>query len=254
MKQPVTRLIIFFFLLFIVDRANASHEKITGWKAGVASVIITPDEPLWMAGFAFRNHPSEGKLVDVWAKALALEDENGKRAVLVSIELSGLRKFMSDSIRNRLQLKYNLSRDQVLLSSTHTHSGPETGSAYLKDEIEKKKVDRYAIKLEDMIVDLVGRALESLQPATLSAENGVSRFQVNRRNNIESKLLIQSQFIGPNDYAVPVISVIDSSGKIMAIAFGYACHNSILGDYKWSGDYAGFAQLELQKLYPGATA
>ena len=40
----------------------------------------------------------------------------------------------------------------------------------------------------------------------------------------------------------------------MAIAFGYACHNTVLNDYKWSGDYSGFAQLELEKTYPGSTA
>ena len=40
----------------------------------------------------------------------------------------------------------------------------------------------------------------------------------------------------------------------MAIAFGYACHNTVLGTYEWSGDYAGFAQIELEKRYPGTTA
>ena len=27
-----------------------------------------------------------------------------------------------------------------------------------------------------------------------------------------------------------------------------------MGNYKWSGDYAGFAQIELEKLYPGSVA
>jgi len=40
----------------------------------------------------------------------------------------------------------------------------------------------------------------------------------------------------------------------MAVAFGYACHNTVLAGYKWSGDYAGFAQAELEKNYPGITA
>ena len=65
---------------------------------------------------------------------------------------------------------------------------------------------------------------------------------------------LQTELKGPNDYAVPVIKVVNKSGKIMAIAFGYACHNTVLSSYKWSGDYAGFAQSELEKMYPGATA
>ncbi|OYY04983.1 MAG: hypothetical protein B7Y76_01735, partial [Sphingobacteriia bacterium 35-40-5] len=99
-----------------------------------------------------------------------------------------------------------------------------------------------------------GDALKNLQPATLYSENGVSRFQVNRRNNNENNLDLQTELKGPNDFAVPVIKVVNAKGKIMAIAFGYACHNTVLGTYEWSGDYAGFAQIALEKRYPGAMA
>ena len=44
------------------------------WKAGAASVVITPEGPMWMAGYAARDKPSEGKVHDLNAKALALED------------------------------------------------------------------------------------------------------------------------------------------------------------------------------------
>ena len=37
------------------------------------------------------------------------------------------------------------------------------------------------------------------------------------------------------------------------MAFGYACHPTVLGIYQFSGDYPGFAQIELEKMYPGAT-
>ncbi|MHC4567864.1 MAG: neutral/alkaline non-lysosomal ceramidase N-terminal domain-containing protein, partial [Planctomycetota bacterium] len=51
--------------------ANAKRQQ---WKAGVASVVITPEKSMWMAGYAARKAPSEGKVHDLWAKALALED------------------------------------------------------------------------------------------------------------------------------------------------------------------------------------
>ena len=41
---------------------------------------------------------------------------------------------------------------------------------------------------------------------------------------------------------------------MLAIAFGYACHPTVLDISKWSGDYPGFAQLELEKEHPGAIA
>ena len=45
-------------------------------------------------------------------------------------------------------------------------------------------------------------------------------------------------------------------GKLRAVLFAYACHNTTLGGdvYKINGDYAGFAEVELEKALPGATA
>jgi len=45
-----------------------------GWKAGLARVVITPEEPMWMGGYAARTKPSEGKIHDLYAKALAVEE------------------------------------------------------------------------------------------------------------------------------------------------------------------------------------
>lgn len=234
-----------------------SFQNKNSWKAGVARVKITPEESMWMAGYASRDHASEGKLTDLWAKALLLEDANGNRAIMISTDLVAIRQVISEPVRNRIQKLYGLTRSQILINASHTHTGPETQSAphvFSLDKKELEKIDRYAKKLEDQLVNLVAEAMKNLKPATLFSENGVSRFQVNRRNNNENKLDLQTELKGPNDFAVPVIKVVDEKGKIMAIAFGYACHNTVLGIYEWSGDYAGFAQIELEKKYPGATA
>ncbi|RCR70983.1 neutral/alkaline non-lysosomal ceramidase N-terminal domain-containing protein [Larkinella punicea] len=229
-----------------------------GWKAGVARTVITPKESQWMAGYAARTRPAEGKLHDLWAKALALEDEKGNRVVLVTTDLLGFPKKLSDQIRERLNRQFNLSKAQILLNSSHTHSGPVLAHAlydiYPLDSVELAKIDRYTRQLEDQIVTLVGQALKDLEPAELFAQNGVTRFQVNRRNNKEGSLREQTELKGPNDHAVPVIKVLDKAGKLKAIAFGYACHPTVLDQYQWSGDYVGFAQLELEKAHPGALA
>jgi hypothetical protein len=56
-------------------------------KAGVAVKVITPDQPMWMAGYAFRTKPAEGKVHDLFAMALVLQDAGGKRLVLVTTDL-----------------------------------------------------------------------------------------------------------------------------------------------------------------------
>lgn len=256
MKRNILFLIACFFLLSFPFAGYTLHEQPL-WKAGVAKVNITPEESMWMAGYASRNRPSEGKRTDLWAKALVVEDANGNRAVFVSTDLVGIRKRLSENVRGRIEKQYGLTKSQIILNSSHTHTGPETESSrqvFALDAKELAKIDNYAKKLEDKLVSLVGQALKKLQPAKLFSGNGVTRFQVNRRNNKEASLIQQTALNGPNDYAVPVIRVIDNNSKIIAVLFGYACHNTVLGDYKWSGDYAGFAQIELEKQYPGSIA
>ena len=228
------------------------------WKAGVARVIITPEHPQWMAGYGDRDRPSEGKIVDIWAKALAIQDKDGKQTVLVTADLVGIPKRLSDHIRDELKTKFNLSRSQIAINTSHTHTGPVLSDAlvsiYPVNESQQKDIDQYTDQLGGKIVALVGKALNSMEPAQLYSGNGVTRFQVNRRNNVESALSLQTNLNGPNDYAVPVIKVENKKGELMAIMFGYACHNTVLAGYKWSGDYAGFAQIELEKDHPGITA
>ncbi|WP_428654339.1 neutral/alkaline non-lysosomal ceramidase N-terminal domain-containing protein [Runella sp.] len=229
-----------------------------GWKAGVAKVIITPKESIWQAGYASRTHASEGKLHDLWAKALALEDENGKQSVLVTTDLLGFPKAMSDRIRAQLHRQFGLTKAQIILNSSHTHSGPVLDDAlhdiYPLDANEQVKITRYSRKLEAQVITLVAQALTDLEPVELFAQNGVTRFQVNRRNNKEASLREQTELKGPNDYAVPVIKVVNAKGALKAIAFGYACHPTVLDIYQLSGDYPGFAQIEIEKAHPGTTA
>jgi len=230
------------------------------WQAGVASVIITPEEPMWMAGYASRNHPSEGTLHDLWAKALAFKDASGKKAVLVTSDIVGFSRVMSDHIRDRLKEKYGLDRDQILLNSSHTHTGPEVDLEKFRwrlgnpDPQQVRLIEQYNKKLEDNIVEVVGKAFNSMQPVEIFSQNGFTRFQINRRNNREAEIHLATDLNGPNDYAVPVIKVVNTKGELVAVAFGYSCHATVLSFYKWSGDYPGFAQIEVEKNHPGTTA
>lgn len=272
MKNLVSILFINIFLTvtFLYASTPDAIQENKKWKAGVAKTNITPEEPMWMLGYAARNRPSEGILHDIWAKALVFEDQNGGQSVLITADVSGIGKHMSDRIRDRIGDKFGFTRAEIILNSSHTHTGPvlvkgpiddiqPTGDnqvvgIYSLNFEQFKAVRDYSAKFEDQIVTLVGNAIDSMEPVELYSGNGVTRFQVNRRNNNESTLHKQTELNGPNDYAVPVIKVADETGDLIAIAFGYACHPTVLSDYKWSGDYAGFAQIELEKAYPGVTA
>src|SRR5450759_3456430 len=95
-----------------------------GFRAGVGRVKITPEQPIWLSGYASRNHPSEGVLHDLWGKALAIEDGQGQRVVIVTTDLIGLPRSLSDSVAARVAKEYGLDRSRLVLNCSHTHTGP----------------------------------------------------------------------------------------------------------------------------------
>src|ERR1043165_7133156 len=110
--------------LSVLSITSVTHAADETWKAGVAKVNITPEQYMWMSGYAARNKAAEGKMTDLWAKALAIEDPAGKRAVLVTLDLVGIERTLSNSVRDKLEKKYGLDRTQVAINCSHTHSGP----------------------------------------------------------------------------------------------------------------------------------
>ena len=218
---------------------------------------------MWMAGYAARTHEAEGKYCELWTKVLVLEDPLGSRGVLVSLDLVGVGRGQAESLCQKLEQRYGIERAQVALCSTHTHSGPVVGRNleplhYRQLNREQQlAVDQYADSLERRVVDCVGKAMADLQPCTLAWGSGVASFAVNRRENSEAGVVehrAAGQLVGPMDHDVPVLAVRTPTGQLKAVAFGYACHATVLDDYMWSGDYPGFAELEIQNRYPGCVA
>ncbi len=240
-------------LLFAASAAWAAKPEYT---AGVAVRKITPDKPIWMSGYGNRTHASEGVLADLWAKALAIRDSGGSRAVIVTTDLLGLTRAITDEVCARSQKQWGLERSQVLFNSSHTHTGPLVSTRqvmFALNEADTSVVDAYTRTLTDALVDVIGASLEKMEPASLSWSAGSAGFAVNRRQFTKDGVKIGVQPDGPKDHSVPVVTV-RVGGQVKAILFGYACHNTTIGHYRISGDYAGFAQIDVEKKFPGATA
>ncbi len=238
----------------------ASSAASDGWKAGVARVVITPQELMWMAGYGARDKPAEGKLQDLYAKALALESPAGARLVLVTTDLVGLPAKLTESVAGSLRDTYGLARSQIMFTSSHTHSGPMLAEEYPVYPVpglssqEEEKVRRYTQWLPGQLVQVVSQALADLAPAKLAWGTGRAGFAVNRREPTPKGFINGTNPAGPVDHNVPVLRVESPDGRLRAVAFGYACHNTTLSDYQWCGDYAGYAQEYLEAAHPGTTA
>jgi len=249
--------------LLAVVLCGGTPASAQSWKAGAAKASITPRSYMWMAGYAARTKPAEAKMTDLWAKALALEDGSGKPAVLVTLDLVGIDRGLSTGIRAELAKKYGLTNAQVAINCSHTHSGPVVARnlrpmhEYSLEPAQQELIHKYADILHDTVVELVGKALADLAPARLEWASGTTDFAVNRRNNKEAEVPMlreQGKIVGPSDHDVPVLAVKSPDGKLRAVAFGYACHATVLDGYAWSGDYPAYAQIEVQKAHPECIA
>jgi len=220
------------------------------WQAGVSRVVITPEKAMWMSGYGGRSKPAEGKVHDLWAKAVALKDPTGKTAVFVSTDLITVPIKMVEAVMTEITRKHGLGRSEVMFTCSHTHCGPAVDDmlSYMLDmkEPDWKQVRSYQKVLNGKLVTLISAAVQDLKPAAVSFGNGLCHFASNRR---------VPKGIGPYDHDVPVLRIGSPDGKMLrAVVFGYACHNTVMSYYKWSGDYAGFAQLYIEGRHPGTTA
>lgn len=247
MKKAIVVTVLFTFL----NQANAQ------FSAGIARIQITPETPVWLSGYAARTRPADEVLHDLWAKAVVISDNKKNCIVIVTLDIIGLSHGLSEEIISRVIEKHGLTRSQVLINSSHTHSGPVIWpSLSMMFELgidDKKALIKYSKMLADDIIEVIDMAFLDLKPSTLSTAHSEADFAVNRRKSGENGVVIGVNNEGPVDHDVPVM-MIESDGKLRAVLFGYACHNTTLDIYQVNGDYAGFAQVEFEKVYPGVIA
>ncbi len=249
---------------FGARRASIAAADGDTWRVGTARVKITPDSPMLMAGYASRDRPAEGMLTELWAKALVLEDAEANRAVLVTVDLIGVSREFCQSVCHCLKERHGLERRQVAFCASHTHTGPAlqrnlSPMHYLiADPQQRRKIEQYTSDLVGKIVELVDCAFANMDAGRLTWGSGKATFAVNRRDNrpesVVPQLRDEGKLAGPFDHDVPVLAVRDKADQLVAVVFGYACHATVLSSYEWSGDYPGFAQIQLEKLHPGCQA
>lgn len=242
-------------VLLVVTAGPALADEM---KIGVGRQVITPEEPMWLAGYAGRSEPSDGKLHDLWAKALAVEDAEGRRAVLVTTDLIGVTTTITEAAAALAEEHLGVPRARFLLTASHTHCGPVVRDSLLNmyglDEEQLRRMDAYTARLPELIFAAAQEAMEDLQPGSLHWGIGNAGFAGNRRSYTLSGISNAHNPIGPVDHDVPVLLARDADGAARALLFGYACHNTTLDIQQFNGDYAGFAQLALEEALPGMTA
>lgn len=237
------------FAAFLLLESVAFAQENVLSPIGVARIDITPTEPIRLSGYGFRREPHEGVIHPIWAKALAFgRDEDGP-AVLLMVDGTCIPESVTNEVAKRLAERTKVVPDKFALSYTHTHTAPMVrggldtlfGEAVPADH--QAAIDRYTATLIDKLEQVSLAALENRQPCHLSWAVGKVDFAANRRTPD-----------GPVDHSLPVMFVHNFKGELRAIVANYACHCTTLDNNLISGDWAGYAQIHIERAHPEAIA
>lgn len=217
---------------------------------GVSKIDITPDYPIRLNGYAVRKKVSDGVEQHLFAKALALGDDQNL-SMIITVDNTAVPNWVVEEVARYLKDKAHLARERFVVCSSHAHSAPcltnsinNIFGAPISNQ-EQATIDKYTQQVVHDLEKVAMDAIADRKEGKLSWGVGEADFAGNRRTKG-----------GPVEHAMPMLLATDLDGKPRAIVANYACHNTTVGgDFnKVCGDWAGYAQAEIEKRHPGAVA
>jgi hypothetical protein len=216
-------------------------------RVGATSVKITPLLGTPMAGY-YSARGAEGVHDDLFAKAIVLE-KDGIKAVLVSLDLIGTHRNWVNLARQEIEKTTGIPAANIMISATHTHTGPELNSGGSRQSALGGNSDlsrRYTEELPGRIAEAVRQADKTLVPVQLSTARGrEDSIAFNRRYLMKDGTvgwnpgLLNPNIVkpvGPIDPEVPVVWFEAASKKPVAVYVNYAVHLDNVGGTQISAD------------------
>ena len=209
--------------------------------AGVGEFDITPKDSQFLFGYPHVKRYSEGVHDPLISSALYLFD--GENQVLfITNDIIFVTKEQSILARNRIEKSTGIPASNIMITATHTHSGPITAN-YLSNEADPvvpKADPAYIAHMLEGIVHAAERAYHSAVPAeaglVIADGKGVG---TNRRDPS-----------GPADPEVPVLLARPAGGgDLIACMVLYSMHPTVLHeDSKLvSADFPGMTRKYLKE-------
>ena len=210
---------------------------------------ITPLVPVQLAGFAHRQGLSEGCHSRLFLKAFVFEDRiTRRRAAVVAADLLGWDAGLCARIERRCAEQFGT--ESVILSATHTHSGPTVLS--LTGSLSSAPDGRYLDFLAERVVEAVGEACENLQPVEMRrCAVETTGLVVNRRLRTEQGVVARPNEAGLRDQELVVWKFQHPEGEPVAAWIHYACHPTILSGNVISSEYMGSVVQAVENDHPG---
>ena len=219
-----------------------------GLRVGRAAVDITPPAGMPMGGY-FEIRLNTGTHDPLHAKALVIEQDLVKVA-LVACDLESLPHSFADQARQLIEKSIGLPADHVMISATHTHTGPEMSHIFI-DRLQGRPAQiakDYRAALPGKIAEAVRLAEADLHPAHAWAGIGEEDSIAFNRRFLMKDGSVQSfpekldpnivRTVGPTDPAVAVVYFDSPDSKPLATQVNFAMHLDDVGGTEYSADYA----------------
>lgn len=226
----------------------------TPYRAGLATVDVTPPVGIFLAGYAARVTPSDGVYHRLRAVCLALEEQEGDPLLLITIEWLGFYDRTADA-RERIGALTGLPAERIILTGTHTHCGP-----VLRRDMDSRRHgvldEDYIDRSLDALANTAAEALGDMHPVRLRSGTGWCGISASRRRpDGGGGVSFKPSLDAPHDHQVSVLAVESAVGDLRHLLFSYACHPTSTGPItQIGGDYPTFACDYLERLHPGVTA
>ena len=222
-------------------------------RFGAGRVDITPPvgiyHRLWGAA---RHDRASGVHRPLFADVMVLtpHDPAGAPLIRAQFDLAGLVIEQHEGIANALAETAGVSREQVIITYSHTHSS----GWFVPDRLSLpggELIPDYLMTLEARTVDACRQALANLQPATITYAAGCCDMAANRDYYDEA---FGSYVCGynpdrPVDNTVTVGRITDDAGQLVGTLVHYGCHGTTLA---WessliSPDFIGAMREEMER-------
>ena len=217
-------------------------------QAGTALADISPKPGEELGGYPHYPRNNTGIHDPLYAACLYID--NGETQIaIVTLDLLFFSKKHVLEIRRRVEDACQIPGRNIMISTSHTHSGPWASGRLDIESLEagKRQNPEYIGFLKDRIVNMILAAKEGAFEAQIAtgvsvcgAESGVGG---NRR------------FIGgPYDPLVSVITVRDKAGDVRGVFSNYTLHPTFI--HEWStditADYPCYMRRQIGELAPKA--
>ena len=236
--------------------AGQVTETITepSWSVGYGEADITPGPmQVQMCGYGRERHAT-GTLSPLLTQVVALRDQQGQVALLITADVLDFDRVMVDVIRRAITRKHGVVPENILLAASHTHWGPAV-RFQMSFSVGGPNV-WYMAHLEDRILASVESAIGDLCPATVQYSDIDFRgIGCNRRVSKEGRVSFGPNAQGAFDGHTPILRVIRTQSPRQIVMVGHACHPTSSGNIEqWSPGYPGAMRDHLVANLPDAKA